>query len=158
MNLATVDICSQVGETVDELTWLKLQAEGAWRHGTEWTLTAEQTPEGFFIHRLLALPFSFASGRGGLDGAEPKATPLPRTGLLLEDHEREPKQPRDFTGPEDAIQWGLGQGVFWDEDHARTAYAFIKAERQPKTAAQMWRAWVAYVEERVEHTYVKEGV
>lgn len=136
MNLATVDICSQVGETVDELTWLKLQAEGAWRHGTGWTLTAEQTPEGFFIHRLLALP---------------------RTGLLLEDHEKEPKQPRDFTGPEDAMQWGLAQGVFWDEDHARTAYAFIKAERQPKTAAQMWRAWVAYVEERVEHTYIKEG-
>ena len=118
---------SQVGETVGEATWQALQAECTWRYGGRWTLTATPAGDQWRIITLLAQPED-----------RPKA--------------RLPEACPSFTGPDQAIDWGLGQGVFLDSEHARTAYAAVKDEHQPRTAAQMWAVWEKYVSERVANS------
>lgn len=60
--------------------------------------------------------------------------------------------PTAFSGPEDAIAWGVEQGVFRDAVHAKNAYDKVKTERKPKTAAEMWRFWIEDVERREAET------
>ena len=60
--------------------------------------------------------------------------------------------PTAFSGPEEAIAWGMEQGCFRDAVHAKNAYDKCKAERKPKTAADMWRFWIEDVERRKAET------
>jgi hypothetical protein len=71
------------------------------------------------------------------------------SGLTVEDMERlEGETPTSFTGPEAAIAWGWEQKCFRDALHAKNAYDKVKTERNPKTAADMWAAWVEDVARR----------
>jgi hypothetical protein len=71
-------------------------------------------------------------------------------GLSEEDRKRlEAATPASFAGPEQAIAWGMTQaGVFKDEVHAGNAYEALKREHKPSSAAEMWAAWIADVQER----------
>lgn len=70
-------------------------------------------------------------------------------GLSTEDQDRiQNATPTSFSGPEAAIAWGFEQGVFAALQHARNAYDACKREHQPKTAADMWAAWIADVTAR----------
>lgn len=60
----------------------------------------------------------------------------------------EKQAPTSFSGPEDAIAWGVEQGCFRDAVHAKNAYDKCKTERKPKTAQEMWSAWISDVEQR----------
>lgn len=62
--------------------------------------------------------------------------------------EFERKAPTSFSGPEEAIAWGVEQGCFRDAVHGKNAYDKCKATAQPKTAQEMWSAWIADVEQR----------
>lgn len=61
----------------------------------------------------------------------------------------EPERPTSFAGPVQAIAWGMAQGCFRDEMHAKNAYEKVKAEKQPKTPRAMWDAWLEEVDKRV---------
>lgn len=70
-------------------------------------------------------------------------------GLTTEDITTwEQHAPASFSGPEDAIAWGVEQGCFRDTVHAKNAYDKIKRERKPQTAADMWQWWIDEVEQR----------
>jgi len=56
--------------------------------------------------------------------------------------------PAAFSGPEDAIAWGVEQGCFRDTVHAKNAYDKIKREKKPATAPEMWQLWINEVEQR----------
>ena len=56
--------------------------------------------------------------------------------------------PVAFSGPEDAIAWGVEQGCFRDTVHAKNAYDKIKRDKKPQTAADMWQLWINEVEQR----------
>jgi len=56
------------------------------------------------------------------------------------------KAPTSFGSPADAIAWGFEQGVFRDAIHAERSYEKCKREHNPKSAAQMWTAWIAKVQ------------
>ncbi len=60
----------------------------------------------------------------------------------------EKQTPTSFSGPEEAIAWGVEQGVFRDAVHAKNAYDKVKTERKPQTAGEMWRLWGEDVERR----------
>jgi len=60
----------------------------------------------------------------------------------------EQQAPVAFSGPEDAIAWGVEQGCFRDTVHAKNAYDKIKREKKPKSAADMWQLWIDTVEQR----------
>lgn len=73
------------------------------------------------------------------------------SGLTVEDMERiESETPTNFSSAEQAISWGLEQGCFRDSLHAKNSYDKLKAEKNPKTSAEMWRLWVAKVKEHLE--------
>lgn len=57
--------------------------------------------------------------------------------------------PSGFANQSDAIAWGNEQGCFRDARHAASAYEKCKRNAQPKTAADMWAAWIAHVQDRV---------
>lgn len=61
----------------------------------------------------------------------------------------EPERPTSFGGPDMAIAWGMTQGCFRDEVHAKNAYEKLKAEKKPHTAAEFWPMWIAEVDRRV---------
>lgn len=61
----------------------------------------------------------------------------------------EPERPTSFAGPVQAIAWGMAQGCFRDEMHAKNAYEKVKAEKAPKTPQSMWDAWLKEVDQRV---------
>ena len=52
-----------------------------------------------------------------------------------------------FSGPAEAITWGFDQGVFVNAAAATAEYNRVKVAARPATAAAMWAAWVARVEE-----------
>ena len=58
----------------------------------------------------------------------------------------ESEVPTSFTSPTNAIAWGFEQGVFRDAIHAERSYEKCKREKSPKTAAEMWAAWIAKVQ------------
>jgi len=60
---------------------------------------------------------------------------------VIEDH--------GFKSVEEAVQWGYDSGCFRALAHAQNAYDKLKAERNPKTAAEMWSAWRQDIERRV---------
>lgn len=60
----------------------------------------------------------------------------------------EKQAPTSFSGPEEAIAWGVEQGCFRDAVHAKNAYDKVKGARKPKTSADMWRLWIEDVEGR----------
>ena len=68
----------------------------------------------------------------------------------------ESQAPAGFTGPEDAIAWGFEQGCFKDAAHAANAYEKVKREQAPKSAQEMWRAWIEEVQRR--YAEVNAGV
>jgi hypothetical protein len=55
----------------------------------------------------------------------------------------------DWSHVDHAIQWGLSQGVFDHENHARNAYAKCKTECAPKKASDMWQCWYQDVQRRI---------
>jgi hypothetical protein len=55
----------------------------------------------------------------------------------------------DWSHVDHAIQWGLTQGVFDHENHARNAYAKVKAECKPANSRAMWQCWYQDVMRRV---------
>jgi adenosyl cobinamide kinase/adenosyl cobinamide phosphate guanylyltransferase len=57
--------------------------------------------------------------------------------------------PATFANPTMAIAWGNEQGCFRDVRHAQHAYEKCKREAQPKTASDMWAAWIADVQRRM---------
>ena len=57
--------------------------------------------------------------------------------------------PTSFANPTMAIAWGNEQGCFRDVRHTQGAYEKCKRNAQPKTAADMWAAWIADVQQRV---------
>lgn len=61
----------------------------------------------------------------------------------------QPERPTAFASPDLAIAWGMAQGCFRDELHAKNAYEKVKAEQKPKTAAEMAAFWLAEVDKRV---------
>jgi len=50
--------------------------------------------------------------------------------------------PKGFAGPEQAMAWGMDQGVFQALQHARNVYDQVKREHQPGSATEMWALWV----------------
>ena len=70
-------------------------------------------------------------------------------GLTEADRNRiEAATPTSFAHQAAAIAWGFESGAFDALEHARNAYDVCKREVQPKTAAEMWPAWVADVQAR----------
>ena len=65
--------------------------------------------------------------------------------------------PTAFSGPEEAIAFGVEQGCFRDAVHAKNAYEKCKTERKPKTAGEMWAAWISEVERRVAEASAEKG-
>jgi hypothetical protein len=61
----------------------------------------------------------------------------------------QPERPTSFASPDLAIAWGMAQGCFREEMHAKNAYEKVKAEMKPKTAAEMAAYWLAEVDKRV---------
>lgn len=62
---------------------------------------------------------------------------------------RQLEAPASFKNPDEAIAWGFAQGCFEALPHAKNAYEKLKKEKQPKSASEMWTAWVQNVQERV---------
>jgi hypothetical protein len=60
-----------------------------------------------------------------------------------------PAEPVTFTGPADAIAWAFAQGCFRDAVHAQNAYEKCKEATKPRTASEMWSAWIEDVKRRV---------
>ncbi len=70
-------------------------------------------------------------------------------GLTAEELDAYEQQPvSSFSGPEEAIAWGVEQGCFRDTVHAKNAYDKLKREKKPQTALDMWQFWIAMVEQR----------
>lgn len=66
--------------------------------------------------------------------------------------------PTSFNGPEDAIAWGwdyAGERAFRDAAHTKLAYEKLKAECQPRSAAEMWAAWKCDVKRRIDEAGIK---
>lgn len=61
----------------------------------------------------------------------------------------------DWTHVDHAIAWGLSQGVFSHENHARNAYAKCKTECKPVNHKAMWQCWWEDVMRRVDEAAVK---
>ena len=55
----------------------------------------------------------------------------------------------DWSRPEHAIAWGMAQGVFDHQNHARNAYEKVKTSSNPTSAKQMWAAWYLDVQRRI---------
>jgi len=69
----------------------------------------------------------------------------------------ETQAPTAFSGPEEAIAFGVEQGCFRDAVHAKNAYDKVKTERKPKTAGEMWAAWISEVQRRVAEASAEKG-
>ena len=54
-----------------------------------------------------------------------------------------------FSGPQEAIAWGVEQGAFSDAKEARAAYEAVKAGHRPANAAEMWELWTMEVHSRL---------
>ena len=55
----------------------------------------------------------------------------------------------DWSRPEHAIAWAMGQGVFDHMNHARNAYEKVKTASNPTNARAMWAAWYLDVQRRI---------
>lgn len=78
-------------------------------------------------------------------------------GLSQEDMDRkELSAPETFASPEVAMAWGVAQGAFENEAHARNAYEKIKREQNPQNARHMAALWNADVQRRIGELNPKE--
>jgi len=72
-------------------------------------------------------------------------------GLTVEDMERiADGTPTSFVTAQAAVAWGFEQGAFNDAVHAQHAYDKLKGEKSPKTSSEMWKLWIAEVQERLQ--------
>lgn len=82
-------------------------------------------------------------------------------GLSTEDMNKfETAEPTSFASMELAIAWGVEQEAFRDAVHAANSYNKIKAEKKPKTAAEMWAFWIQKVKDHkaeVEEEAARSG-
>lgn len=62
---------------------------------------------------------------------------------------KEESAPALFSGPVEAVAWGFEQGCFNAPQHSQNAYDKLKAEKKPKTAAEMAALWREEVAKRV---------
>jgi hypothetical protein len=58
-----------------------------------------------------------------------------------------------FNGPEDAIAWGFEQGCYRDAVHTKNSYEKLRGELKPKSASEMWKAWIAKVEQHMTESH-----
>ncbi|MBP2296333.1 AAA family ATPase [Azospirillum rugosum] len=54
-----------------------------------------------------------------------------------------------FYTPAEAVAWGVDQGAYPTAEAAQAAYDQLKAERGPRNAREMYRAWIDLVQQRV---------
>ncbi|MEZ4865314.1 MAG: AAA family ATPase [Caldilineaceae bacterium] len=119
------------------------------RHGVyvEWARRGRSAPTG--------LPILWDES-GSWQGMPAKIEAAVYGGLTAEEMlALEEYPPVAFSGPEDAIAWGVEQGCFRDTVHAKNAYDKIKREKRPQTAPDMWQWWIEEVEQR-KQTVVEE--
>ncbi len=64
--------------------------------------------------------------------------------------------PTSFASVADAIAWGFEQGCFRDAVHTQNAYNELKRLKSPRSAAEMWRLWLAEVNARRAATLAAE--
>jgi hypothetical protein len=70
-------------------------------------------------------------------------------GLSLEQQAAiEAAMPTKFSGPEQAIAWGVDFGAFKVIQHSRNAYDKLKEDHKPASAQEMWDLWIADVTQR----------
>jgi hypothetical protein len=55
---------------------------------------------------------------------------------------------RSFTGPEEAIQWGVSMKAFDTPESSKKRYAEIREEHKPKKASEMFSLWCDEVKSR----------
>lgn len=65
------------------------------------------------------------------------------------DQEAQARRAGRFSGPAEAIAWGVKQGAFAGEKEARAAYEQVKSSHQPANAAEMWELWTMEVHSRL---------
>ncbi len=53
-----------------------------------------------------------------------------------------------FYTPAEAVAWGVDQGAYPTVEAAQAAYDQLKAERGPRNAREMYRAWIDLVQQR----------
>ncbi|MDT8307270.1 MAG: AAA family ATPase [Anaerolineae bacterium] len=63
--------------------------------------------------------------------------------------EQQARRESRFSGPDEAITWGVEQGAFPNLKQARAAYDNVKATHQPANAAEMWELWTMEVHSRL---------
>lgn len=65
------------------------------------------------------------------------------------DQEAQARKASRFSGPAEAIAWGVEQGAFAGEKEARAAYDHVKTAHRPANAAEMWELWTMEVHSRL---------
>ena len=65
------------------------------------------------------------------------------------EQEQQSRKASRFSGPEEAIAWGVEEGAFPNAKEARAAYDGVKASHQPSDAAEMWELWTMEVHSRL---------
>ncbi len=65
------------------------------------------------------------------------------------DKEQQARKASRFSGPDEAVAWGVEQGAFADIKAAQTAYDSVKGNHQPANAAEMWELWTMEVHSRL---------
>lgn len=76
----------------------------------------------------------------------PEPTPQPEP---ADDHpwRASVSEPPTFSGPNEAIRWGVDTGIFANYAASKSAYERIKGIQLPRSAKEMFAAWVAHVQE-----------
>lgn len=70
-------------------------------------------------------------------------------GLTKADQDKiEAAIPKSFNSSAEAIAWAVDFGAFEVIQHSRNAYDQVKAQQQPKNAAEMWELWIHEVTSR----------
>ena len=65
------------------------------------------------------------------------------------DQEAQARKAGRFSGPAEAIAWGVEQGAFAGEKEASAAYDHVKGTHRPANAAEMWELWTMEVHSRL---------
>ncbi|MFW6069289.1 MAG: AAA family ATPase [Chloroflexota bacterium] len=65
------------------------------------------------------------------------------------DKEQQARKASRFSGPDEAVAWGVEQGAFADLKAAQAAYDSVKGNHQPANAAEMWELWTMEVHSRL---------
>lgn len=85
----------------------------------------------------------FASSTPAQPQPQPQAQPEPpalEPQALLEN-------PPAFSGPADAIRWGVDTGIFKDYAASKAAYETLKKKAMPGSAREMFDAWTSRVQD-----------